>query len=119
MKITKEKIIQLFEQPTEIIEGPDSSAFTEDIHEESYSEEDTYILVKFGEEEWSFGFDLYHTWTAVHSGGDGWNEPSYYYAENEETDIQLKDVYDEEGDEFEFDEEVEAMILDFIDKNLF
>lgn len=119
MELTKEKLTQLLEKEIKVLYKPDSEDFTCEVHEESYSEENAYMEVEFDGDLWSFDFNIYHTWYCVHSGGDGWNDPSYYYAENEETEIELNSIYDEEGDEVKFNNEVEELVIKFIENNLF
>ena len=56
------------------------------------------ITFKIGVITYVVVFKVEHTWKNVHNGNDGWNQPSGYEIENEQTNIEIIEMFTEDDE---------------------
>jgi hypothetical protein len=98
----KETIKEIIKNSTLVETSIDSSIFTEEVSDESFSSEGEEMDVKIGDTNYIIMFDVDVTWDSVNSGGDGYITDDYDTAENEDVDITINFILDDEGNEIEF-----------------
>jgi len=102
MKNPKEIIKEIINNSILIDNSVDTSIFTEEVSNESFSSEDEEINVKVDDLNYNIVFDIDATWDSVNSGGDGYNTDDYDTAENIDMNITINFISDDEGNEIEF-----------------
>lgn len=80
----------------------DPADFSSDIDSKFYNSEEE-LFFKIGVISYCVIINIDHTWDIVHSGGNGYGNPSEYEIVNEETEIQIKGLF-VDGDEMDFKE---------------
>ena len=101
MTLSQDLIKEIIEKSVLTYKSREGNELTEEVHDESFSSDDEEIYVKVGVLEYTVAFELYHSWSCYHSGGNGWDDESYYYPENEETEITITAILDHEGEEYD------------------
>jgi hypothetical protein len=80
----------------------DTDTFSSDIDSEFFKTEEE-MFFEIGVISYLVNVKITHTWGKVHNGGDGFNEPSEYEAENEHSEIEIKGLF-VDGDKMDFKE---------------
>lgn len=111
MKAT-DKLIQIFKESKMISNTVSVSEMTSDLDKESYFSEDEEIIFMKDGLEYQIDFTIFYTWDKVNSGGDGYIDENFDYAENGKIeDIHIDFIYDDEGNAYEADYKKDGDLL--------
>ena len=111
MKAT-DKLIQIFKESKMISNTVNVSKMTTDLDEESYFSEDEEIIFMKDGLEYQIDFTILYTWDKVNSGGDGYNDENFNYAENGMIeDLHIDFIYDDEGNAYKADYKKDGDLL--------
>lgn len=99
-KLTKDILEEIKSTTAEYYFDP--ADFSSDIDSEFYKGEEE-MFFEIGDRSYCIDINIMHTWTKSHNGNDGFNNPSEYESENEETYIEIEKMFIN-GDEMNFKE---------------